>query len=150
MKEGAMATITVSEQIPAPLSVVFGRFTDLEGSPDRVSGIKAIELLTPGPFRLGTRWRETREVLGRLDTAEMEVTAFDRDKTYTITHHKMGTKIDAVFTFERASEGTKVKIEFTLAGQGMPPGLLAPFEWAIAGKIRDVLSQDLADLKGSM
>jgi Polyketide cyclase / dehydrase and lipid transport len=145
-----MATISVSDQIPAPLSVVFGRFTDLESSSTRVSGIKAIELLTPGPFRLGTRWRETREVLGRLDSAEMEVTAYDRNKTYTITHHKMGARIDAVFTFERASEGTTVKVEFTLDGQGMPPGLLAPIEWAIAGKIRDVLSQDLADLKGSM
>jgi hypothetical protein len=32
----------------------------------------------------------------------------------------------------------------------MPPGLLAPIEWAIAGKVRDVLSQDLADLKESV
>jgi hypothetical protein len=149
-KKEAMATVTVSELIPAPVSVVFDRFTDLDGSPARVSGIKAIELLTAGPFRLGTRWRETREVLGRLDTAEMEVTAYDRNRTYTITHHKMGARIDAVFTFAPTTGGTNVKIEFTLAGQGMPPGLLAPIEWAIAGKVRDVLSQDLADMKGSV
>jgi Polyketide cyclase / dehydrase and lipid transport len=149
-KKEAMATITVSDQIAAPVSVVFDRFTDLDGTPSRVTGIKAIELLTPGPFRLGTRWRETREVLGRLDSAEMEVTAYDRNKTYTITHHKMGARVDAVFTFHPNDQGTKVDIEFKLEGQGLPPGLLVPVEWAIAGKIRDVLSQDLSDLKRSV
>jgi len=145
-----MATITVSEQIAAPIAVVFERFTDLEGSQARISGIKGIEMLTPGPFRLGTRWRETREVLGRLDTADMEVTAYDREKTYTITHYKMGARIDAVFTFKSVYGGTQINIEFSLKGQGMPPGLLAPIEWAIAGKVRDILSQDLADLKSSV
>jgi len=31
----------------------------------------------------------------------------------------------------------------------MPPGMLAPVGWAIAGKVRDVLAHDLADLKES-
>jgi hypothetical protein len=35
-------------------------------------------------------------------------------------------------------------------GPGLPPGLLAPIEWAIASTVRDVLSQDLADLKRSI
>ena len=50
--------------------------------------------LTPRGFELGARWRETREVLGHLDTAEMEVTAFERNRSYTITHHKAGVRID--------------------------------------------------------
>lgn len=145
-----MATITVSNQIAAPVAAVFERFTDLEGSPGRVSGIKAIEMLTPGPFRLGTRWRETREVLGLTDSAEMEITAFERNRSYTITHYKMGARIDTVFTFDVVNGGTRVNIEFSLKGPGLPPGLLAPIEWAIAGKVRDVLSQDLADLKESV
>jgi uncharacterized membrane protein len=141
-----MATITVSSQIASPVAAVFERFTDLEGSPRRVSGIKAIEMLSTGPFGRGTRWRETREVLGLTDSAEMEVTAYERDRTYTITHHKMGARIDTVFTFAPAEGGTRVNVEFSLHGPGLPPGLLAPIEWAIAGKVRDVLSQDLADL----
>ena len=145
-----MATITVSNQIAAPVEAVFERFTDLEGSAARVSGIKAIEMLTTGPFGPGTRWRETREVLGRLDTAEMEVTAYERNRTYTITHHKLAARIDTVFTFQSLNDGTRVNVELSLAGPGLPPGLLAPIEWAIAGTVRDVLSQDLADLKGSI
>jgi hypothetical protein len=145
-----MATITVSNQIEAPVTEVFERFTDLDGSPTRVAGIKAIEMLTTGKFGPGTRWRETREVLGRLDTAEMEVTAFERNRTYTITHHKMAARIETVFTFAALNGGTRVNVELSLMGPGLPPGLLAPVEWAIAGMVRDVLSQDLADLKRSM
>jgi hypothetical protein len=104
---------------------------------ESVSGIKEIEMLTPGDFGLGTRWRETREVLGRRDSAEMEVTSFERNRTYTITHHKFGTRIDAVFGFEATDRGTKVTIEFDLESPGMPPGILAPLGWAIAGKVRE-------------
>jgi len=145
-----MATITVSNQIDAPVNEVFERFTDLDGSPTRVSGIKAIEMLTPGKFGPGTRWRETREVLGQLDTAEMEVTAYERNRTYTITHHKLAARIETVFTFQPLNGGTRVNVELSLSGPGLPPGLLAPIEWAIASTVRDVLSQDLADLKRSI
>jgi hypothetical protein len=72
------------------------------------------------------------------------------DRTYTITHHKAGTRIDTVFTFEPFENSTNVRIEFTLESYGLPPGLLAPMGWAIAGKVRDVISNDLADLKESV
>jgi hypothetical protein len=51
-------------------------FTDIEHGAEHVSGITKIEMLTTR-FSLGTRWRETREMLGRLDAAEMEVTAIE-------------------------------------------------------------------------
>jgi len=145
-----MTRITATNDFPAPVETVFEQFTDLDGIPARVSGIKAIDMLTTGPFRLGTRWRETRDVFGRIDSAEMEVTAYERNKTYTITHHKMGAKIDAVFTFEPHSRGTRVCIEFSLEGPGLPAGMFAPLEWAIGSRVREMLSQDLADLKGSL
>ena len=145
-----MTTVTVVTQVAAPVERVFEVFTDLEHNAERVSNIQEIEVLTTGGFALGTRWLETREVLGQLDSAEMEVTAFERNRTYTITHHKAGTRIDTVFTFEPFEEGTKVRIEFALEGHGLPPGLLAPLGWAIAGKVRDVITRDVADLKESM
>jgi uncharacterized protein YndB with AHSA1/START domain len=145
-----MTTVTVETHVAAPVAQVFGVFTDLEHGAEHVSNIQKIELLTPGGFALGTRWRETREVMGHLDSAEMEVTAFERNRTYTITHHKAGTRIDAVFTFDPLDGGTKVRIAFALDSHGLPPGLLAPLMWVSAGKVRDVLSGDLADLKASV
>jgi uncharacterized protein YndB with AHSA1/START domain len=148
MREGErMTTITIATEIAAPVERVFEAFTDLEHSAGRVSNIRAIDVLTVGGFRLGTRWLETREVLGRPDSAEMEVTAFERNRTYTITHHKAGARIDAVFSFEPKAERTRVQVEFALEGRGLPPGTLAPVRWAIANKVRDVVGQDLEDLK---
>lgn len=144
-----MTTVTVASQVAAPVERVFAVFTDLEHAAERVSGIKKIELLTPGDFRLGVRWRETREVLNRLDSSEMEVTSFVRNRTYTITHHKAGVRVDTVFTFEPRGDGTKVSIEFDLENHGIPPGLVALLGWTIAGKVREVLNHDLADLKQS-
>jgi uncharacterized protein YndB with AHSA1/START domain len=149
-RDSTMTTVTVDTQVAAPVEQVFAVFTDIEHGAERVSNIQKIELLTTGGFALGTRWRETREVLGHLDSAEMEVTAFERNRTYTITHHKAGARIDAVFTFEPVEGGTKVRIAYALESHGLPPGLLAPVMWASAGKVRDVISGDLADLKASL
>ena len=148
-----MPTVTVSNQIAAPVEKVFALFTDIERAAEHVDGIKEIEMLTPREFGLGSRWLETREVLGRLDTAEMEITSFEKNRTYTISHHKggprIGASIDTVFSFAPSGDGTKVTIEFDLESPGMPPGILVPLGWAIAGKVRDVLAHDLADMKES-
>ena len=142
-----MATVKVSNQITAPVEQVFQIFTDIEHGAEHVSGITKIEPLTTGRFSLGTRWRETREIVGRPVDAEMEVTAFELNRRYTITHYKAGVRVDAEFTFEPVPGGTRVSIEFALGHHGLPPGLLSPLEWAIAGKVRDVLTRDLSDLK---
>jgi len=140
-------TVAVSSDINAPIRHVFDLFTDIERAADRVSGIKRVEILTTGNFGLGTRWRETREVFGCFDTSEMEVTAFEQYRTYTLSHYKGGVGVEIVFVFEPQTTGTRVTIEFTLDGAGLPPGFLSPLSWAIAGKVRHELSHDLTDLK---
>ena len=70
--------------------------------------------------------------MGRLDTVEMEVTAYEKNKSYTITYHKGGTRIDTRFlgtpdvtatmsvAFEPSGDGTKLTVEFDLESPGMP------------------------------
>ena len=142
-----MTTVTVTTAVAAPIEQVFDVFTDIEHGAERVTSIQKIELLTVGGFRLGSRWLETRAVLGHHDTVEMEVTAFEQNRTYTITHHKAGARIDAVFTFDRVFDQTRVQIEFILESHGLPPGAMAPVRWAMASTVRDVIGQDLEDLK---
>jgi polyketide cyclase/dehydrase/lipid transport protein len=83
-----MAKVKVSTEIKAPVERVFELFTDIEHAAERVAGIKKIEVMSTGPFSLGYRWTETREVMGRLDSARMEISSFERNRTYTMTHHK--------------------------------------------------------------
>ena len=145
-----MPTVAVSNEIAAPLERVFQLFSDIEHGPAHVSGIKKLAMMTPGHIHVGTRWLETREVMGRPDTVEMEITAFERNRMYTITHHKAGVRIDTTFWFEPSGDRTKVTVEFDLDSSSLPPALLAPLGWAIAGKVEKVLSHDLADLKRSV
>lgn len=142
-----MATVRVSRDIAAPVERVFAMFTDIEHGAEHVSGIMNTEMMTLSPLHLGSKWTETRQVLGRYDDAEMEITAFEQNRGYTITHHKAGVRIDTSFLFEPIEGGTRVSVEFALNPQGLPPALLSPIEWAIAGKVRDVLAHDLRDLK---
>ena len=143
-------TVAVSTHIRAPLTRVFDRFTDLDRAPQHVSGILALERLTEGPFGTGTRWRETRRILGRADSAEMAVTAFERYRGYTISHHKGGVRIETAFSFDAWAAGTVVAIEFALEDAGLPPSFLTPINWVIAGKVRHTLQADLADLKAGL
>ena len=145
-----MAQITLEKQVRAPIQRVFAVASNLRDAPKNIPAITKMDVLTEGPVRLGTRFRETRMMFGREATEEMEVTAFELNRTYTVTHRKAGTRIDATFTFEPLDGGTSVSIEFELAGHGLPPGLLSPLEWALSGKVRDVLSRDLADLKAAI
>jgi uncharacterized membrane protein len=142
-----MATVTVSSVVDAPIDQVFQQFADIERSPAHVTDIKRVEMLTMGPVRRGTRWRETREIMGVTNSADMEITSFERNRTYTVTHRKAGVQIAATFWFEPVDGGTKVSLEFDLDPGGLPPGFLAPLGWAIEGKVRQVLGKDLADLK---
>ena len=143
-----MASITVSAYVAAPVERVFDVFTDIEESAGRVSNIERIEMLTLGGARLGARWLETRTIPGGSGTAEMEVTTFEQNRNYTITHFKGGARIEARFSFKPvAGGGTHVEVEFVLAGDGRPLGAVAPVWWAIEDIVRDVLEHDLEDLK---
>ena len=64
-----MAKVRVSTEVGAPVEQVFKLFTDIEHAAERVSAIEKIEILSTGPFNLGYRWNESRQVMGRIDTA---------------------------------------------------------------------------------
>ena len=145
-----MTNPTVEIQVAAPVERVFEVFTDLEHSAERVSNIQEIEVLTTGGFELGTRWLETREVLGQSGLGR-DGSDGVRAEPHVYHHPSQGGQADRYGVHVRAFEdGTKVRIEFVLDSHGLPPGLLAPLGWAIAGTVRDVISRDLADLKESM
>ena len=145
-----MTTVTVDAQVAAPIERVFAVFTDLEHGAERVSNIQKIEVLTTGGFALGTRWLETRDVLGQLGLGR-DGSDSVRAEPHLHHHASQGGRADRYGVHVRAFPGQhqgsdRVRPE----SHGLPPGLLAPLAWAIAGKVRDVLSRDLADLKASM
>lgn len=142
-----MVTVTVANKIAAPVDRVFSLFTDLDHCAGLVTGIKKIEMLTSGPFSLRTRWLETREVMGREVTEELEVTAFEMNHAYTVTNDAHGARVDTHFTFVPAGSGTEVSIVFTLAPQTFLTMLVSPLAWTVAGKVRQALADEVLDYK---
>lgn len=142
-----MVTVTVANKIAAPVDRVFSLFTDLEHCAGLVTGIKKIDMLTSGPFGLRTRWLETREVMGREVTEELEVTAFEMNHAYTVTNDAHGARVDTHFLFEPAGAGTEVRIVFSLAPQTFLTMLVSPLAWVVAGKVRKALEDEVLDYK---
>lgn len=142
-----MASVRVGTHIEKPLEDVFAVFTNIEAAASRVNNIRRIEVLTPGGFAIGTRWLETREILGREQTEEMSVTAMEHGRSYTITTETAGTRFDCTFHFERAVGGTDVLVEFDIVPSSFGGMLVAPFGWMMTKTVEDSLKQDLADLK---
>ncbi|GAA1822439.1 hypothetical protein GCM10009682_48500 [Luedemannella flava] len=113
-----MSTIAVSRSIAAPVDVVWAIFTDLPGRPEWLSTVDAVEVLTPGPFAAGIRWRETRTLGGDVTvTEELLAAEVEVRQRCVITSPGSGVDYTLTYTFRpvevgRAHGGTMVGAVF--------------------------------------
>lgn len=108
-----MAHVTVERTIAAPPERVFAAATDIHRWAEIVPAIEKVEVLTPGPMRAGTRFRETRRMLGREATEEMTVTDFDPPRSYTLGAQSHGCRYRTELRFEPAGAGTRLVFDFS-------------------------------------
>lgn len=149
-----MKPLTVSQPIAAPPERVFALATDLAGAAERITGIDSVELLSgEGPFGVGTRWRETRTLMGREATEEMWVTAFEPGRSYTAEAESNGCHYVTTLTCASAGDGTLASIRFrgepTSLGSRVMLTLMAPLTWWMTKMVRRCLEEDLADLRAA-
>lgn len=142
-----MTEFTVETVIARPIEQVFQAFSDLEHFAERVKGITRVELLTPGPMRLGTRFRETRVFMGKEATETMEVSGFEPDRSYAVSAESQGTRFHSTFAFEPDGAGTKVRVHFSSTPLTLAAKLAAPLAALMMGTIRKCTEDDVADLK---
>lgn len=141
--------IILSRDTTAAPDRVWAVLTDLESAAETLSGVTAIEQLTDGPYRVGTRWRETRTMFGRAETQELHVTGVDALRSTRIEAHAGGIDYVTVFDLEALHPGTRLTMTF----EGVQPdagalrrlvaGLLAPLG---RGVTRRIMSSDLDDI----
>lgn len=142
-----MHAITVSRRVNAPIDTVFRTFSDLTNAPERVRGIKRLELINEGPMRAGTRFRETRVMFGHESTEEMEVTAFEPDRGYTIGCTNHGSRFETRFDFAPVGDGTEVTMTFRITPLTLMARMMAPLAGMMAHTIQKCIHDDLDDLK---
>lgn len=142
-----MTEIAVSRDVAAPPDRVWEVLIDLDQAENRISGITSVERLAGDGFTIGTRWRETRTVFGREATEEMEVTAIDPGRSYTVEADSKVAYYTTVLSVEPSGDGSTLTM--TLGSE--PKGTLSKIGAATIGKLfegttRKMIEQDLADI----
>ena len=144
-----MAAFSMSTSVQAPVETVFQLAADFPNAADRVKGIKRVEMLTPGPVGVGTRFRETREIMRREATEDMKVTQFDKPKSYTLSCHSCGCLFESTFRFEPEAGGTKVTFDCNTQALTWSAKLMSPLGWLMQGTMKKCIEQDMADIKAA-
>lgn len=142
-----MKPIVLTERIAAPRNVVFALATDMSRAVDVYSGIEAIEPLDDEPMGIGYRWRETREIMGRQATEELEITHYDPEGSYTAESDSCGCRYTATLRCDPVGDETLTTLEVTSRPNTFLAKLMAPLGAIMAGPMKKALAQDLADLK---
>ncbi len=107
-----------------------------------------VEVLTPRPFGVGTRWRETRTVMGRSATEEMTVTEVAPQRSYRVEATSGGAHHVSTFAFAPSSYGGT---DVTTTSGGRPTSTVARVLGAVTAPlgrraVTRALEQDLADI----
>jgi uncharacterized protein YndB with AHSA1/START domain len=144
--------VVVERRIAASAGRVWEALTDLDGMPSVLSGVERVEVLTQGPFTVGTRWRETRRMFGKQATEEMRVTACEPPSRYVVEADSQGTHYVSEFALSDSGPGsTTVRMTFTATSPGGFPGLLAKLLGGLGAKaVARAVTKDLADVAAAV
>ena len=145
-----MATITIKKQIQGPPEKVFEYAADLHKAADRISGIRKLEVLTDGPIGVGTRWRETRMIFKKEATEEMEITAFEPPKSYSVGAESHGCRYLSDFRFHPNGEGTEVEWVFQAVPLTFMAKAMSVMMKPMMKSMTKMCEKDLDDLKAAV
>jgi carbon monoxide dehydrogenase subunit G len=144
-----MKPIRIERDVAAPPDRVWSTLTDLDRSPQVLSGVDRIERLDDGAgFAVGTRWRETRTMFGKEATEVMWVTAMEPGRSYVVEAESRGVHYRSELgVSSEGDEASRLWMTFdaeprTLGGRimGATIGLL------FRGATRKMLARDLDDI----
>ncbi|GAA3784935.1 SRPBCC family protein [Streptomyces phyllanthi] len=144
----AGTSVVVERRIEASAGRVWEVLTDLEGMSSVLSGVDRVEVVTEGPFGVGTRWRETRRMFGKQATEEMRVTACEPPSRYVVEADSQGTHYVSEFVLSGSGPGpTTVRMTFSAIPSGGLVGLLAKLLGGLGAKaVARAVAKDLADV----
>ncbi len=116
-----MAGFDSSTWIARPPAEVFAYATDLRNATDWIPELTKVELVTEGPIRPGSRFRETRRVKGREHSAIIEVTEHQPHGPplrHAGTSRVAGVEATYRYTFNPERDGTRVDLAASVRALG--------------------------------
>lgn len=134
--------------INGPKSEVWSVITDIQKSPQIISGIKKIEVLEdPANGLIGLKWRETRMYFGKPASVEKQITDATVNEFYTAL-----AKVDEyLFITTMRISAAPGGIRLISSHETRPQGVLAKLKSLpmifFKGMLRKTILQDLNDIK---
>lgn len=140
--------ITQSITINAPIDEVFKTFTNIDTAANTLTGIKQMEIIEgPTQMEVGTKWKETREMMGKDSTEVMWVSELRKNKSYTVDAESHGTKYRSIYTFTEENGSTTVNWEFEGIPQTFGAKLMSIIAFPFMGPLKKMMFKDMEELK---
>ena len=98
-------------EIARPIDAVWKIVGDPTSSTKWIKGVSRIEMVTPGPVRLGTRFRATRSVANRETTEEIAVTEFQPPNAFAVGAGVMNGGIELRIRYALTPSGSGTRVE---------------------------------------
>lgn len=141
--------ITLTQHINAPAEKVWAVISDIPGSAATLSGIDSIQMLSDGPYGAGTRWKETRRMMGRSETVEMWVSQADPPRSTTVKALQDGADYTSRMSLADRDGGTDLTMTF--GADLASPTRMQKLAMALFGGLglritRKALAKDLAEI----
>ena len=141
-----MKPVIVRQACTAPVDVLWDVATDLANAPVNISGITRTEVLAGGEFGVGTRWRETRTMLGREASETMEITAVEPGRSYTAEAHSSGMHYVTRWEFTGTDTGSEIVMTFSGEPTSTFGRLASRVFGAMNASLAKTMRTDMADL----
>lgn len=106
-----MSKATSSRIIGAPLETVFDVVAHVENFPKAVPEITKVEVLTDIKNGIGTRFRETRDIEGRIVSNDIDVTDYELNKFARTVFTSGNIVWDSIFEVAAHAGGTLLTLE---------------------------------------
>ncbi len=142
-------TTSLTQHIQASPEKVWSVITDIPGSAATLSGVDSVQLLTDGPYGEGTRWKETRKMLGKSETVEMWVAEADQHRSTTVKAVQGGADYTTRFNLAPRDGGTELTLTF--GAEVIKPTAGSRLMMLLFGRMgmaatRKALTKDLAEI----
>ena len=125
-----MSQFELTEWLPYSPKTVFDFVTDPANAPQVIANVVKMEQITPGDVGVGTKYRETRRINNKEETAEMTISAYDPPHLYAMTAVTSGIDVTYRYRLTPKDNGTQVHLLGTVSASGIKK-LMTPLVTAI-------------------
>ncbi|WP_133579339.1 SRPBCC family protein [Aureibacillus halotolerans] len=136
------------ETFHVPKEKLYQGLLDLDSAQHWMQGLVRIERLDEGPVKVGSRWKETRKMMGQEATEVVKVTGLEHNQIHLYVDGSKGTsgKGEHFYTYSIKELGNSTEV--TLRGEikGMT-GIAKLLSKLMAGTFRKICAKDLDGLK---